>query len=109
MLPRVFDPFVQAAPGPEASRGGLGLGLAVVRRLVSAHGGIVSVSSAGCGCGSVFVVRLPLADRTVFTTAAASTDAAVPGGRPVVLDGQLVQPRDEVTLGPRKPAWAAAT
>jgi signal transduction histidine kinase len=55
LLPRIFDMFVQARPGG----GGLGLGLAVARRLVEMHGGSLSASSDG-EQGSEFVVRLPL-------------------------------------------------
>jgi PAS domain S-box-containing protein len=54
---RIFEPFYQARP----SAGGLGLGLAVVRRLVELHGGTVSVHSEGDGRGSEFVIRVPLA------------------------------------------------
>lgn len=62
LLPRVFDPFTQADHGPSASEGGLGLGLALVQRLVALHGGSVEARSEGCGKGSEFVVRLPAAD-----------------------------------------------
>jgi signal transduction histidine kinase/DNA-binding response OmpR family regulator len=61
MLPRVFDVFVQAEQGLDRGRGGLGLGLALVKGLVDLHGGTVSASSAGPGKGSEFVVRLRLA------------------------------------------------
>jgi PAS domain S-box-containing protein len=60
-LPVVFDLFAQADRTSERSRGGLGIGLALVRRLVELHGGTVHADSAGPGCGSVFTVRLPLA------------------------------------------------
>jgi signal transduction histidine kinase len=56
-LPYVFDRFRQA---PNA-RGGLGLGLAIVRQIVEAHGGTVSAHSDGAGRGTEFVVELPLA------------------------------------------------
>ena len=58
-LPRMFDVFVQDDPGSERSRGGLGLGLTVVRRVVELHGGHVDATSPGRGGGSVFTVRLP--------------------------------------------------
>ena len=58
-LPFVFDRFRLADPGPTRVHGGLGLGLAVVRHLVEAHGGRVSVDSKGRGLGSTFTVRLP--------------------------------------------------
>ncbi|MGN6312607.1 MAG: ATP-binding protein [Rhodanobacteraceae bacterium] len=59
MLPRVFDLFSQEWQSLDRSRGGLGLGLAIVRNLVTLHGGSVSASSGGRGHGSEFVVRLP--------------------------------------------------
>ncbi len=59
MLPRVFDLFVQEWQTSERSRGGLGLGLTIVRSLVSLHGGMVTVESEGEGKGSTFTIRLP--------------------------------------------------
>jgi CheY-like chemotaxis protein len=56
---RVFDLFVQEPQSLDRSRGGLGLGLALVKRLVELHGGSVAVWSAGPGQGSEFTVRLP--------------------------------------------------
>jgi signal transduction histidine kinase/ActR/RegA family two-component response regulator len=67
MLPRVFDPFVQAGDSRGRSTRGLGLGLALVRRLVELHGGTVSGSSPGPNQGSEFVVRLPrISDATAI-------------------------------------------
>lgn len=60
-LPRVFELFVQDEHAALHNHGGLGIGLAVVRELVEAHGGSVVASSAGKGLGSQFVVTLPLA------------------------------------------------
>lgn len=59
-LPFVFDRFMQSDAGSTRHRGGLGLGLSIVKQLVEAHGGTVSVSSAGTGQGAAFEVRLPL-------------------------------------------------
>ncbi len=59
-LPRVFDLFVQADRSFERARGGLGIGLTVVHRLVELHGGSVEAHSAGPGQGSELVVRLPV-------------------------------------------------
>jgi PAS domain S-box-containing protein len=60
MLPRLFEAFVQADRSLDRSRGGLGLGLALVRGLVELHGGEVHAASGGPGRGSEFVVRLPM-------------------------------------------------
>lgn len=61
MLPHVFDLFTQVDRSLDRSQGGLGIGLALVRRLVELHGGRVAVYSEGSGRGSEFVVHLPLA------------------------------------------------
>ncbi len=59
-LPEVFEMFTQVAHGVDRSKGGLGIGLALVRHLVQLHGGSVGAASAGIGEGSTFTVRLPL-------------------------------------------------
>ncbi len=61
LLPRVFDLFVQGYQTSERARGGLGLGLTLVNRLVRSHGGSVRVASPGPGQGSTFTVTLPIA------------------------------------------------
>lgn len=58
-LPHIFDLFKQANEADPRSKVGLGVGLAVVRRLVELHDGSVTAVSAGCGQGSEFTVRLP--------------------------------------------------
>jgi PAS domain S-box-containing protein len=58
-LPFVFDRFRQADSRRERHHGGLGLGLAVVRELVQAHGGVATADSAGTGRGSTFTITLP--------------------------------------------------
>jgi PAS domain S-box-containing protein len=60
MLPRVFDMFTQVDRTLERSQGGLGIGLALVKRLVEMHGGRVEAHSRGENAGSVFTVRLPM-------------------------------------------------
>ncbi|WP_437655810.1 hybrid sensor histidine kinase/response regulator [Sorangium sp. So ce1182] len=62
MLPRIFGLFEQAHPTLDRSRGGLGIGLTLVKRLVEMHGGSVSAASEGEGRGSEFTVRLPAVD-----------------------------------------------
>jgi signal transduction histidine kinase/ActR/RegA family two-component response regulator len=59
LLPHVFDRFRQGDSSTTRHSGGLGLGLAVVREIVSLHGGTVGVMSDGPGYGSTFTVRLP--------------------------------------------------
>ena len=76
LLEHVFDMFVQAAKGG----GGLGLGLTIVKRMVTLHGGQVSARSAGIGHGSEFIVRLPLlpAHEAASTTPFPAAPAADP-------------------------------
>jgi signal transduction histidine kinase/CheY-like chemotaxis protein len=61
LLGKVFEPFVQADTSLARKRGGLGLGLAVVKNLAELHGGTVRAQSAGLGKGSEFLVTMPLA------------------------------------------------
>jgi signal transduction histidine kinase/ActR/RegA family two-component response regulator len=78
LLPHVFDVFVQGDQSLERGKGGLGIGLALVQRLVVLHGGSVQAESAGDGRGSLFTVRLP---RIAAPTIAADTKTAVAGLR----------------------------
>ncbi len=61
MLPQVFERFTQERQALDRSRGGLGIGLAIVNGIVQAHEGRVRAHSAGIGLGSAFEVELPLA------------------------------------------------
>jgi signal transduction histidine kinase len=61
LLPRVFDMFAQGGETGAHAHGGLGIGLTLVKRLISMHGGTVEAYSEGPGYGSEFVVRLPAA------------------------------------------------
>ena len=61
-LPKVFEMFTQVGRHLDRAQGGLGIGLALVRRLVELHGGTIEATSAGSGKGSEFTVRLPLAE-----------------------------------------------
>jgi signal transduction histidine kinase/ActR/RegA family two-component response regulator len=60
VLPRIFDLFVQGEQALDRARGGLGIGLTLVKQLVELHGGKVTVYSAGRGRGSEFTVHLPI-------------------------------------------------
>jgi signal transduction histidine kinase/ActR/RegA family two-component response regulator len=93
LLPRIFELFVQGETGLARSRGGLGLGLTLVKRLVELHGGVVSARSEGRGCGSAFTVRLAaLPAHEVSAPAAgggAASRAAGHGARVLVVEDNL--------------------
>jgi signal transduction histidine kinase len=61
LLPRIFEMFVQIEQGGSRARSGLGIGLALARRLIELHEGQIAARSAGLGTGTTFTVRLPLA------------------------------------------------
>jgi two-component system CheB/CheR fusion protein len=71
-LPHIFNRFTQEERGQTRRHGGLGLGLAIVRYLVEAHGGTVHAESAGRGKGATFTVSLPLMKKS---------DVPPPGGK----------------------------
>ena len=77
ILPRIFDLFTQAERSLDRSQGGLGIGLALVQRLVEMHGGTVAVSSA-LGQGSEFVVRLPVVSPPQPQASSPPTETAQP-------------------------------
>jgi PAS domain S-box-containing protein len=80
-VPRLFDMFSQVDRSIERARGGLGIGLALVKGLVEMHGGRVSAESAGPGKGSTFTVRLPaLPTITEAITSSPTEDASPPPG-----------------------------
>ena len=91
LLPRVFDLFTQAERSLDRSQGGLGIGLAVVQRLVEMHRGRVEVFSSP-GRGSEFVVRLPVILSEAPKASPTPTEAAPPTGpslRVLVVDDNV--------------------
>jgi signal transduction histidine kinase len=87
-LPYVFERFRQADGSSTRRHGGLGLGLALVRHLIEAHGGTVRASSDGLGCGSRFTVTLPV--QAVFAEPRVSDHSAAVELQPTPLLVSLV-------------------
>jgi signal transduction histidine kinase/CheY-like chemotaxis protein len=87
MLPRVFDLFVQGEAAPGRARAGLGIGLALVRKLATLHGGAVEARSEGMGRGARFLLRLPLSGAP-SADAARSDDGSTAGDfrRALIID-----------------------
>ena len=87
VLPRVFELFFQGKRNLDRAEGGLGIGLALVKKLIEMHGGRVSAISEGVGRGSTFVIRVPGdrlargAAKRLNGTGATSRTAAVPASR----------------------------
>jgi CheY-like chemotaxis protein/two-component sensor histidine kinase len=84
VLPRMFEMFSRGDRDSGHGQGGLGIGLALSRRLAEMHGGTLDAHSDGPGKGSEFTVRLPLA-HTALQPAPAQADAAGPLGKTRVL------------------------
>jgi signal transduction histidine kinase/ActR/RegA family two-component response regulator len=86
LLPRVFDLFAQA-PGHRHGKGGLGIGLTLVRSMVELHGGTVEARSEGPRHGSEFILRLPLEGvGPVPSREPVAAAAEVPSRRVLVVD-----------------------
>jgi signal transduction histidine kinase/CheY-like chemotaxis protein len=82
-LKSMFSPFVQADDSLERSKGGLGLGLAIVRGLIELHRGTVSASSAGLNQGSSFLITLPTTSGVEKPKATSSKVGALVQPRPL--------------------------
>jgi len=89
MLPRLFDPFIQADTSLDRSRGGLGLGLALVKGLVELHGGEVAARSRGPHQGAEFTVRLPEVPAPVSEAPVGGEQHPAPLGRILVIEDNL--------------------
>jgi len=98
LLPSIFDLFTQATPTLDRSRGGLGLGLALVKTLVEHHGGQVHAHSDGLGRGSEFVVRLPLAASGLAPIASADATPTAGAGVWVLVVEDNEDARDTMQL-----------
>jgi signal transduction histidine kinase len=82
LLPTIFELFTQVNAKSERSQTGLGIGLALVRRLTEMHGGTVTVASDGPGRGSEFTIRLPVRDARVAVEGARPAPYVVPACDP---------------------------
>ena len=109
LLPHIFDMFTQADQTLSRSRGGLGIGLTLVRSLVEMHHGRVAVHSRGPGLGSEFTVRLPV-------SAEAPTDPTADG--PTAVEAPAVEAipqfpgaasSSSTTTGTTPTAWASSS
>lgn len=96
LMRRLFEPFVQGEQPLERPQGGLGLGLALVRRLAELHGGSIEAHSAGSGKGSRFTLRLPLAPPAPPAEAIAAAPAGSPAKRRVLVVDDLPDARDSL-------------
>ncbi|MGQ0592140.1 MAG: response regulator [Gammaproteobacteria bacterium] len=81
VLPYVFDLFTQGDRALDRAQGGLGIGLALVKKLVELHGGRVEASSPGPGQGSEFTLRLPTGTGPPAAVTPSASEAAAPCGR----------------------------
>lgn len=88
LLPHVFDMFIQAHSLQTRAHDGLGIGLSIVRSLVTMHGGSVEAHSAGTGRGSEFTVRLPATSEPIPTETRPTGPgpaAAIPGQQRILV------------------------
>jgi signal transduction histidine kinase/CheY-like chemotaxis protein len=85
-LPSVFDMFTQVNRSSRHAQGGLGIGLTLVRSLVALHGGRVEARSDGLGCGSEFIVELPVAADGAVSSIESSSPKQFPRRRILIVD-----------------------
>ncbi len=77
LFPKLFKIFEQGSATIDRAKGGLGIGLALVKSFVELHEGSVTASSAGIGCGSTFKVTLPLLDQPAVAAQASGVTVGV--------------------------------
>lgn len=89
LLPKVFDLFTQSSRSLDRAKGGLGIGLTLVRNLVELHGGKVSAQSEGFGKGSEFRVQLPLGTAAAKSEPTTEPLAEAEGRRVLIVDDNV--------------------
>ena len=89
VLPSLFQPFTQAENTLDRSRGGLGLGLALVKGMAELHGGTVEVRSEGLGKGAEFILRLPIEHEAAAVAPVARKPAARAAKRVLVIEDNV--------------------
>ena len=76
LLKRIFDPFVQGASTIDFSRGGMGVGLTLVKTIIKLHSGTIKASSPGEGLGSTFTCEIPISKLPIQSTQEKQSEAA---------------------------------
>jgi PAS domain S-box-containing protein len=89
LLGRIFDPFTQGDDSLHRSRGGLGVGLSLVKSFVELHGGSVEARSGGPGRGAEFLIRLPVAPERPALRGPPRTAVTMPRRRVLVIEDNL--------------------
>jgi CheY-like chemotaxis protein len=97
-LDRVFDLFIQLEPNSGSALGGLGVGLALVRRIVELHGGRVQARSEGLGRGAEFSVRLPISQSPLNVLPEEFADAKYENAVRVLICDDNVDAADSLAL-----------
>lgn len=98
MLSRIFDLFTQVRGNDNGAMGGLGIGLALARRLVEMHDGTLTASSAGIGRGSTFVLRLPALELGSAATMLAPSSVAPAAKLRIIVADDNQDAADSLTL-----------
>jgi signal transduction histidine kinase len=98
MLPRVFDLFAQASTSLDRAKGGLGIGLTLVKRLVEMHDGRVQARSGGLGTGSEFEVWLPMLRDGIVAAAAGPQSSKMPALKRILIVEDNVDTAEAMTI-----------
>jgi CheY-like chemotaxis protein/two-component sensor histidine kinase len=85
MLPEIFELFTQEHQASDRAAGGLGLGLAIARSIVTLHGGTIEAASEGLGKGSTFIIRLPALEREQLSLDLEREASTPPANAPRIL------------------------